>query len=232
MTEGRAINSASAKLVATSNPLEPQTVSARDSSMSGSPVPDSSAPDSPERTTSEHAPLVAPASRDDGGNRAFPSMTPICGEFPIRIARDGTWYYHGSPIGRKPLARLFSTVLVRQPDGAYWLSTPYESGRIEVEDVPFVAVLCEPRGAGDRQELRFTTNLDEELLADAAHPIVVRGTLEAPAPYVLVRPGLEARLARPVFYQLVDLATEREIDGRTVLGVWSAGEFFPLEPMG
>lgn len=202
-------------------------MSARDPTLPAAPEPESPTPE-----PTEHAPAAAPASRDDDGNRAFPSMTPICGEFPIRIARDGTWYYHGSPIGRKPLARLFSRVLARQPDGAYWLATPYERGRIEVEDVPFVAVLCTANGVGADQELRFTTNLDEEVRADADHPIVVRDTIETPAPYLLVRPGLEARLARPVFYQLVDLATEREVDGRPVLGVWSAGMFFPLEPMG
>jgi hypothetical protein len=176
-------------------------------------------------------PLSDPSSRD-GGGRAFPSMTPVCGAFPIRIARDGTWFYHGSPIGRKPLVRLFARVLARQPNGEYWLVTPYERGRIEVDDVPFVAVLCAVRGAGEAQELVFTTNLDEEIRADAEHPLIARGTVDAPAPYLVVRPGLEARLARAVFYQLAELATERESGGDRVMGVWSAGRFFPLEPIG
>ncbi len=175
-------------------------------------------------------------SADEGatagaGGAAMPPLSAVCGSFPIRIARDGTWFYHGSPIGRKPLARLFSTVLARAPDGSYWLSTPYESGRIEVDDVPFVAVLCEASGEGEGRELRFTTNLDEVVVADAAHPITMRGTAEAPAPYVLVRPGLEARIARAVFYQLVDLAEEVPGPGGTTrLAVRSAGCFFSLEP--
>jgi hypothetical protein len=166
------------------------------------------------------------------GEPALPAMTSICGAFPIRIARDGTWFYHGSPIGRKPLVRLFARVLQRRPDGTHWLVTPYESGRIEVEDAPFVAVLCAVTGAGAAQELRFTTNLDDEVRADADHPIVMRGTPEAPAPYLVVRPGLEARIARAVFYQLVDLATEAPATGHPGLGVWSAGNFFPLDPNG
>jgi hypothetical protein len=166
------------------------------------------------------------------GEPALPAMTSICGAFPIRIAHDGTWFYHGSPIGRKPLVRLFARVLQRRPDGTHWLVTPYESGRIEVEDAPFVAVLCAVAGAGEAQELRFTTNLDDEIRADAAHPIVMRGTPEAPAPYLVVRAGLEARIARAVFYQLVDLATEAPGTGRPGLGVWSAGNFFPLDPNG
>lgn len=227
MTDGRTINSAGAKPVATLKPAEREASSARDPVAAGSPVPDS-----PALRPADPAPPVAPTSRDDASISTVASLLPVCGEFPIRIARDGTWFYHGSPIGRKPLVRLFARVLARQADGAYWLVTPYERGRIEVEDVPFVAVLCAAAGAGRDQELRFTTNLDEELRADADHPLVMRGTIDSPAPYVVVRPGLEARLARPVFYQLVELATEREIGGRPVLGVWSAGMFFPLEPMG
>ncbi|MBM3626929.1 MAG: DUF1285 domain-containing protein [Alphaproteobacteria bacterium] len=162
---------------------------------------------------------------------AMPPLASVCGAFPIRISRDGTWFYHGSPIGRKPLARLFSTILARREDGSYWLSTPYESGTIEVDDVPFVAVLCEARGEGEARELAFTTNLDEVVVAGADHPITMRGTAEEPAPYVLVRPGLEARIARAVFYQLVDLAEEAPgPDGAPRLGVRSAGCFFPLEP--
>ncbi len=159
-------------------------------------------------------------------------MMPICGEFPIRIARDGTWFYHGTPIGRKTLVKLFARVLARQPDGAYWLVTPFERGAIVVDDAPFVAVLCRAAGESQAQRLIFTTNLDEEVTAGADHPIIMRGSVDAPAPYVVVRPGLEARLARAVFYQLADLVCAQEREGLTVLGVWSDGEFFALEPPG
>ena len=180
------------------------------------------------------SPPINSAGRIEADPRApaLRAMAPVCGVFPIRIARDGTWLYHGSPIGRKPLVRLFARVLERRADGSFWLTTPYESGRIEVDDAPFVAVLCAATGTGADQELRFTTNLDDEVRADAAHPIVMRGTVEAPAPYLVVRPGLEARISRSVFYQLVDLAFEAEIDGRARLGVGSGGIFFSLEPPG
>lgn len=160
------------------------------------------------------------------------SMVPICGEIPIRIARDGTWFYHGSPIGRKALVRLFAGVLRRTEDGAYQLVTPAERGTIAVEDAPFVAVLCEASGEGRDQRLAFTTNLDEIVAAGPAHPIRAGGTQDAPAPYVLVRPGLEARIARAVYYQLVELGREEPVDGRLAFGVWSDGGFFPLAPPG
>jgi len=165
-----------------------------------------------------------------GDPERLSTLAPACGAFEIRIARDGTWYHQGSPIGRKPLVRLFASVLQRRPDGAFWLVTPYESGWIEVEDAPFVAVLCAVEGAGRDQVLTFTTNLDETLRADAQHPIIMRGSSDAPAPYVVVRPGLEARIARAVFYQLVDLAALEAVEGAERLGVWSAGTFFVLEP--
>ena len=159
-------------------------------------------------------------------------MAPICGEFPIRIARDGTWFYHGSPIGRKALVRLFASVLRRAADGAYQLVTPVERGTIAVDDAPFVAVLCEAAGEGRAQRLAFTTNLDETVVAGPAHPIRAGGAPDLPAPYVLVRPGLEALIARPVYYQLAELGCEEAVDGRLAFGVWSDGTFFPLAPPG
>jgi hypothetical protein len=158
----------------------------------------------------------------------------VCGEFNIRIARDGTWFYHGSPITRKPLCRLFATVLRRDEDGDFWLVTPVERGRITVDDAPFTAVELSVVGAGDARRLVFRTNLDHEVTAGPAHPIRVverpaegSGALE-PAPYILVRDRLEARILRPVFYQLVELAEERVVDGCKVLGVGCDGAFFTL----
>jgi hypothetical protein len=153
-----------------------------------------------------------------------------CGHFDIAIARDGTWYYRGSPIGRLALVRLFSTVLRREADGSFWLQTPAERGRITVEDAPFVAVELTRRGTGREQELIFRTNLDDTVAADAEHPlrVVNNPATHAPNPYIMVRDGLEARLNRPVFYELVELGREERVGDATLFGVWSKGAFFPI----
>ncbi|WP_456316241.1 DUF1285 domain-containing protein [Teichococcus oryzae] len=156
-----------------------------------------------------------------------------CGDFDMRIARDGTWHYKGSPIGRKELVCLFSSVLRREPDGSYWLETPVERGRITVEDAPFVAVEVFWRRCEGRQCLTFRTNLDEMVTADADHPIRVSidHRTRQPSPYIMVRPGLEARINRAVFYELVALAETEVLGGRETLGVWSEGVFFPIDEM-
>ncbi|HXY98656.1 MAG TPA: DUF1285 domain-containing protein [Stellaceae bacterium] len=153
-----------------------------------------------------------------------------CGHFDLAIARDGTWFYRGSPIRRPALVRLFSTVLKREADGSYWLQTPVERGRITVEDAPFVAVAVDRRGEGQQQELIFRTNVDDTVAADAGHPLrVVNDPATAePSPYILVRNGLEARLNRPVFYELVAFGQEERVGDATLFGVWSKGLFFPL----
>ncbi len=150
--------------------------------------------------------------------------------YDMRIARDGTWFYHGSPIGRIALVKLFSTVLRRDEAGDFWLITPAERGRITVEDAPFVAVELRAEGAGEDQAVAFRTNLDEWVTAGAQHPIRVgEGTLSnSPVPYILVRDRLEARIGRAVFYELVGHAQERETDRGIELGVWSEHMFFPL----
>lgn len=155
---------------------------------------------------------------------------PFCGDLDMRIARDGTWFYRGSPIGRKPIVRLFSTVLRREADGQYWLVTPVERGRVVVDDAPFTAVELEATGAGRKQVLRFRTNVDAWVEAGPAHPIRVAHDPESgePSPYILVRDRLEALIVRSVYYRLVELAVEREHNGETTLGVWSKGTFFPL----
>ncbi|HZH27699.1 MAG TPA: DUF1285 domain-containing protein [Azospirillaceae bacterium] len=150
--------------------------------------------------------------------------------YQIRILTDGTWTYHGSPIRRLELVKLFASVLRRDEAGDYWLITPAERGRIEVEDAPFVAVEIDASGTGEAQVLTFRTNLDEHVQAGPDHPIHVRfdpGSGE-PRPYILVRPGLEARIDRAPFYALVELGTERDIGGEAHIGVWSNGIFFPL----
>jgi hypothetical protein len=150
-------------------------------------------------------------------------------ELDMRIARDGTWFYRGSPINRIPLVKLFASVLRREDDGTYWLVTPVERGRVVVEDAPFIAVAVDKQGAGRDQHLIFRTNLDEIVTAGPEHPVRVETTpAGTPAPYILVRPGLEARLARPVFYELADLGEEAIVAGETQFGVWSDSVFFRL----
>ena len=162
---------------------------------------------------------------------------PDCGDFDIRITADGAWHYRGSPIGRMALVRLFASVLKRGKDGQFWLETPAERGRIQVDDAPFVAVELQVEGAGREQRLRFRTNIDEMVSADPDHPIRLRRDPRASSsgadgetarPYIHLRDGIEALIARPVYYALVDLADEQLIDGSAQPGVWSCGTFFPL----
>lgn len=150
--------------------------------------------------------------------------------YDIRIARDGTWFYQGSPIGRIALVKLFATVLRRDESGDFWLITPAERGRITVEDAPFVAVAVEIEGRGPESLLRFRTNLDHEVEAGPDHPIrvVTDPSTGEPRPYILIRDGLEARIGRAVFYELVEAAEERPVGERVELGVWSKGTFFSL----
>jgi hypothetical protein len=150
-----------------------------------------------------------------------------CGEIDIRIARDGTWFHSGTPVGRRELVRLFSTILRKEADG-YYLVTPAEKMRIRVEDAPFLAVLLEVRGEGTDQQLAFTTNVGDEVIAGCNNPIRVETEpqTQEPAPYLHVRAGLEARISRAVFYQLADLAVAGRDEDE--LGVWSGGVFFPL----
>lgn len=153
-----------------------------------------------------------------------------CGDLPIRIDRGGQWYYHGSPIGRRELVKLFASVLSRDDAGDYWMTTPAEHGRIAVEDVPFIVVDMDREGSGADQVLRCRTNVDDEFSLDGDHPLYVTVDAETgePSPYVTVRQGLDARLARAVYYRLVDWGVEEAIDGETHFGVWSHQHFFAL----
>ena len=168
----------------------------------------------------------------EGGARTGPAPAhdaDSCGEFDIRIARDGVWFYHGTPITRKPLVKLFASVLQRDEHGEYWLRTPVEKGRIRVDDAPFVAVELTVSGEGRSQELAFRTNLDDWIIAGPDHQIRVtsdEGT-GGPKPYIHVRGGLEALIARPVFYQLVE-SGESMAGVPDSYGVWSRGVFFAL----
>jgi hypothetical protein len=163
-----------------------------------------------------------------GGADTTPRPEIFCGDIDIRIAADGTWFHEGSPIGRKELVRLFASVLSRDADGDYWLITPVERARIKVDDAPFVAVEMSVAGQGRDQVLTFRTNIDDTVAAGAAHPIAfrLRPGAEHSAPYLQVRDGLEALIARSVYYDLVALGVERRVDGKALFGVWSGGRFF------
>lgn len=153
----------------------------------------------------------------------------FCGDIDMRIARDGTWFYMGTPIGRAPLVRLFSTVLKREGDD-YFLVTPVEKVGITVDDAPFVAVDFQRKG----DDLVFETNVGDVVTADAEHPIRVERDAQTgePAPYVMVRSGLEALIDRKSFYRLVELGEIAPMDGVDWFGLRSAGEFFPVIPAG
>lgn len=151
---------------------------------------------------------------------------PDCGDIDMRIARDGTWHYRGSPIGRPALVRLFAGVLRRESSGRYVLVTPMEKLGITVEDVPFLAVEMAVEGQGRNQRIIFRTNVDDAVAAGPDHPIRVETdpVTAEPAPYVRVRDRLEARIHRPVFYEMV----ERGVREGGRFGVWSGGRFFEL----
>lgn len=153
---------------------------------------------------------------------------PFCGDLDMRVARDGTWYYLGSPIRREALVILFSSVIRLDDDGKYYLVTPVEKIGIKVDDAPFVAVDMDVEGEGREQVLSFTTQVGDKTTVDDAHPIRFEfdQATNEPSPYVLVRANLEALIGRAVYYKLVDLAVEAEVDGERKVGVWSCGRFF------
>ncbi|MFN3641704.1 MAG: DUF1285 domain-containing protein [Gemmobacter sp.] len=158
---------------------------------------------------------------------------PFCGDLDMRIARDGSWFYQGTPIGRPGLVRLFSSILWREGD-RYFLVTPAEKVGITVEDAPFVAVDFDVDGEGSAQTVTFHTHVGDTAAAGPAHPIRCPRdpATGEPAPYILIRRNLEARIDRKSFYRLVDLGTHGVHDGADWFGVRSGGAFFPLIPSG
>ena len=153
----------------------------------------------------------------------------FCGDIDLRIARDGSWFYQGTPITRPAMVRLFANVLRREGTN-YFLVTPVEKLGIKVDDAPFVAVSLAVQGQGREQLLRFVTNVGDEVELDATHPLHVRvdGQTQEPSPYIQVRDGLQALIQRHVFYQLLELAEEFDRDGQPWLGLWSGGVFFSI----
>lgn len=145
-----------------------------------------------------------------------------CGDSQMRIAADGTWFHQGTPIGRPAMVRLFSTILRREPDGSHVLVTPVEKLGIAVDDAAFVAVAVRAAGESRESTLSFQLNTGDVVVAGPAHPIRIH---DGPRPYLAVRGGLEALIARPVFYELAERALASDPPG-----LWSGGAFFPLEP--
>jgi hypothetical protein len=156
---------------------------------------------------------------------------PHCGDIDMRIARDGTWFYLGTPIGRHELVKLFSTILRRDGDD-YVLVTPVEKVGIKVDDAPFVAVDFKPVGEGVARGLEFLTNVGDLAVAGPDHPIRVERDPETgePSPYILIRANLEALIDRKSFYRLVDLGEVAPHDGADWFGVRSQNVFFPICP--
>ena len=153
----------------------------------------------------------------------------ICVSGSFRIRADGTWLHDGQVIARPALVRLFASVLRREADGRYFLVTPAERVPVEVDDAPFVAVAMEAAGAGRDSDIRLRTNVENWLRLDRDHPLVLRGDGDSPRPYVGLGGGLEALVARSVYYALAERA---EPGPGGIPGVWSAGMFFVLAPGG
>lgn len=182
--------------------------------------------------------LIARAAAERGGrSRGLPPVErwnpPFCGDIDMEIRADGTWFYMGTPIGRPPLVRLFSTVLRKDEDGRTYLVTPVEKVGVRVEDAPFLAVeMSAQAGGGEAQQLTFRTNVGDVVAAGPEHPLrfVITGDNDELKPYLHVRGRLEALVSRPVMYDLVACGETVEVGGRAMFAVRSGGLVFPIMP--
>ena len=177
--------------------------------------------------------LISRAARAGKGLPPVERWNPdFCGDLDMEIARDGTWFYLGTPIGRMPLVQLFSTVLRKDEDGRTYLVTPVEKVGIRVVDAPFLAVEMNVSGAGEAQVITFRTNVGDVVEAGPDHPLrfVDEDETGGLKPYVLVRGRLEALVARPVMYELVSHGEEIEVDGTPMFAVRSRGMVYPIMP--
>ena len=170
---------------------------------------------------------VSAATRGKGLPPVHLWNPPFCGDLDIRIARDGTWFYLGTPIGRPALVKLFASILKKEA-GKYYLVTPVEKVGIQVDDAPFVAVDVDHRDG----DLHFTTQVGDTMIAGPDHPIRVERDPKTgePSPYVLVRSNLEALIDRKSFYRLVDLGLHEIWKGESWFGLRSQSTFFPVIP--
>ncbi|WP_417502659.1 DUF1285 domain-containing protein [Marinobacter sp.] len=154
----------------------------------------------------------------------------LSGDMDLRISRDGQWIHKGEPLGREAIVKLFSTILRREDDGHYYLVTPVEKWRIQVEDTPLLAHSFVVEGSGEQQVIRLTTNVGETIEVGDEHALEV-GSYEGsgqPRPIVKVRHGLVARLVTAAYYDLAEHVVEQTIDGKAVLGVFSHGNFYKI----
>ncbi len=177
--------------------------------------------------TAEGLAAAARSARKKGPPPVHLWNPPFCGDLDMRIARDGTWFYLGTPIGRHELVKLFSSIIRKDGDD-YFLVTPVEKVGIKVDDAPFVAVDFNPVEGG----LEFVTNVGDKAVAGPEHPIRVVRDPETgePSPYVLIRRNLEALIDRKSFYRLVELGETEAVEGQDWFGIRSGGEFFPIIP--
>ena len=177
--------------------------------------------------------ITAAARRE--GARGLPPVhlwnPPFCGDLDMRIATDGTWFYLGTPIGRLALVKLFASVLKREGD-KHFLVTPVEKCGIIVDDAPFLAVEMLDEQGQQGRILHFRTNVDDWVACGPEHGLrfVTDPATQGLKPYLHVRRDLWAKVARAVFYDLVELGEERMIDGTLMFGVASMGTFFPMAP--
>ncbi len=180
--------------------------------------------------------LAALIARAGVSERGIPPVEkwdpPFRGDIDMRIATDGIWYYNGSPVTREALVRLFASVLRCDDDGRHYLVTPVEKVGITVEDAPFLAVELHADGFRENQTITFRTGQGDVVSAGPDHPLrfEVEDENGGLKPYILVRGRLEARLTRPLLYELVELGNMNTIDGAEMFGIWSGGTFYPVMP--
>jgi hypothetical protein len=182
------------------------------------------------------AALITRAAGDTNNKTGLPPVErwnpPFCGDIDMEIRADGTWFYMGTPIGRQPLVRLFSTVLRKDDDGKTYLVTPVEKVGIRVQDAPFLAVEMAVSGEGAEQVLTFRTNVGDVAEAGPDHTLrfEIFGENHELKPYLHIRGNLEALVSRPVMYDLVELGEQVELDGVMMFCIRSGGKLFPIMP--
>ena len=154
----------------------------------------------------------------------------FCGDIDMKIMRNGKWFYMGTEIKRPAMVKLFSGILRLDSDNFYYLVTPVEKVRISVEDAPFIATSLISENKDNINHLYFITNVNEKILLTKNNPLEIKinNLTEEPSPYIFVRKNLKALISRSVFYELIELATKKNIDGKDCLVLASAGEVFKL----